>query len=128
MQTKGQKFDTDKLRMDLIPSIVIKTLSNILTYGAKKYDPNNWKKGIEHSRLFAACLRHLYAYKSGESIDPESGLSHLGHALCNISFLIWMAENKPELNDLQETTTKAKPDLPAVHVLDAGKQDEPWLA
>jgi len=114
--------------MDLIPAQGMRLLAEVLTYGAKKYGADNWQKGIEHSRLFAACLRHLYAYKSGESIDPESGLSHLGHALCNIVFLIWMADNKPELNDLQEKPRRTESSVSKVHVMDAGEQDEPWLA
>lgn len=31
--------------------------------------------------------RHLAAWAAGEERDPESGLSHLGHALCNAVFL-----------------------------------------
>lgn len=101
-QSEGVKFDSKKLRMDLIPSVALEELAKVLTYGAEKYDANNWTKGIDYSRLYAACLRHLLAYKSGQSTDAESGISHLSHALCNIVFLIWHSSNRPDLNDLQE--------------------------
>lgn len=100
--SEGKKFDSGKVRLDLIPTIGILELGKVLSYGAEKYDSNNWMKGIEHSRLFAACLRHMYAYKLGQETDPESGLSHLSHAMCNIMFLIWMSKNRPDLNDLVE--------------------------
>lgn len=88
--------------MNLIPAIAIVELSKVLTFGAEKYGDNNWSKGIEHSRLFAASLRHLYAYKGGELLDPETGISHVSHALCNLVFLTWMRVYKPELDDLVE--------------------------
>lgn len=92
--------------MDLIPTVALYELGKVLTFGAAKYDPHNWTKGIQHSRLFAATLRHLYSYKSGEKTDPESGLSHLSHALCNIVFLLWMSVNRPDLDDLSEDKLK----------------------
>ncbi len=98
----GKKFDQKKPRMDLIPSVALYELAKVLTFGADKYGDNNWKDGIEFSRLYAAALRHLLAYKSGETIDPESKISHLSHALCNISFLVWHSANRPDLDDLTE--------------------------
>ncbi|CAM6001785.1 unnamed protein product [Sphagnum balticum] len=38
-------------------------------------------------RYTAALLRHLYALNAGERIDPESGLRHIDHVLCNAAFL-----------------------------------------
>lgn len=81
------KFDTDKLRYDLVPPEATKALAEVLTYGAKKYKPNNWKQGTP-DRYVAALYRHLEAWRSGEMHDSESGLSHLSHALTNVAFLI----------------------------------------
>jgi Domain of unknown function (DUF5664)/Cytidine and deoxycytidylate deaminase zinc-binding region len=82
------KFDTSKTRFDLVPTTLIKSVAEVLTYGAKKYKPNNWQKVDDHSRYVAALYRHLEAWRAGEENDPESGLSHLAHAATNISFLI----------------------------------------
>ena len=82
------KFDGDKLRPDLIPPSAAKALAEVLTFGARKYKPNNWKNCTDLSRYEAAMLRHILAYQEGESHDSESGMPHLWHAMTNIAFLI----------------------------------------
>jgi hypothetical protein len=62
-------------------------VSRVLEYGTRKYAPNNWRKGIERERLQAAALRHWLAWRSGEVNDPESGLDHRAHCLCELMFL-----------------------------------------
>lgn len=97
---QGTKFDQDKPRMDLLdPSFTI-GVAKVLTFGANKYEANNWRKGIQFSRLISAIHRHLAAIQQGEFIDPESGEPHVYHIGGNVMFLGWMMENKPELNDL----------------------------
>lgn len=87
------KFDTDKLRYSLIPPEALKGMAEVLTYGAKKYKPNNWKQADDTSRYTDALYRHLEAWRSGDKFDSESRLQHLAHALTNIAFLIHF-ENK----------------------------------
>lgn len=88
MNTEGFKHDTGKLRLDLIPPEVIRSLGEVLTYGANKYDDRNWELGISEDRLYAALQRHLLAWREGEAKDKESGLSSLAHALCNLAMLV----------------------------------------
>ncbi|HED1699294.1 TPA: hypothetical protein SHR06_001688 [Campylobacter jejuni] len=83
------KFDDGKLRYDLIPPEVTEQLAKVLTYGANKYKPHNWKKCKDKDRYVAAAYRHLEAWRKGEQIDMESGLSHLAHTLTNIAFLLY---------------------------------------
>lgn len=93
-KTDGIKFDSEKLRMDLLPFDCLEEIAKVLTYGARKYKPNNWQfvdNAVE--RYEAALIRHLSAYKRGEINDPESGLSHLSHLACNAIFLIYF-QNK----------------------------------
>ena len=40
---KGRKFDGGKMRWDLLPYDAVEKIVDILTYGAEKYDPNNWQ-------------------------------------------------------------------------------------
>lgn len=82
------KFDTSKLRYDLIPTSTTKALAQVLTYGAKKYKPNNWQTVDDTDRYVAALYRHLEAWRAGEKLDKESGLHHLAHALTNVAFLL----------------------------------------
>ena len=38
-------------------------------------------------RYFDALQRHVWSWKQGEQIDPESGIHHLAHAMCCLMFL-----------------------------------------
>ena len=86
--TSGQKDDKEKNRLDLIEPEFIEGVGRVLTFGANKYEPNNWQK-VENAedRYYAAALRHLMAWRRGEKTDLESGISHLDHVACNIMFL-----------------------------------------
>jgi len=98
--TEGNKLDIGKPRLDLIPKEVFLSLGEVLGFGASKYDAHNWRRGIKFSRIQAACLRHLTAWASGEDTDPESGLSHIDHALANLGFLAtFIREGRTELDD-----------------------------
>lgn len=90
----GTKHDAQKLRMDLLPPEAEIALATVLTYGADKYNADNWRKGLSFSRVLAAAQRHLNAYRRGEYSDEESGLPHLWHALCNLAFLVTFDMNK----------------------------------
>jgi hypothetical protein len=82
------KFDGDKIRYELIAPEAQKELARVLTFGAKKYDDHNWRKGFAWSRLDGSLERHLQAWRQGEEIDPESGLPHLGHAYACLMMLL----------------------------------------
>lgn len=93
------KFDSDKPRYDLVPPSAIKAMAEVLTFGARKYKPNNWKQCRDVDRYVAAAMRHFEAYRAGEYFDQDSGLSHLSHAMTNISFLIELtAQTEPDLS------------------------------
>jgi hypothetical protein len=84
----GLKFDSGKAEYDLIPAHALHELAIVLTLGAQKYSPENWRKVPEgKKRYFAALERHLWAWKRGERYDPETGRPHLAHAMCNLFFL-----------------------------------------
>ncbi len=52
--TEGMKFDGDKLMTELYPVDAYLGTCRGLTYGAKKYAPRNWEKGIKFGRVFGA--------------------------------------------------------------------------
>jgi hypothetical protein len=86
--TGGRKFDGGKLRYGLLPPLALKAIVDVLTFGAEKYEPDNWKHVPDSmNRYFDAAERHIWAWKEGEQIDPESGRNHLAHALCCLMFL-----------------------------------------
>ena len=87
-KSEGIKYDSEKNRLELVPPEAIEGLAEVLTFGAKKYSDRNWELGMKWSRVFGATLRHLWAWWAKRGTDPETGLSHLKHALCCVSFLV----------------------------------------
>jgi hypothetical protein len=90
----GVKHDAGKLRLDLIPPEALRAMGDVLTHGADKYGDHNWERGISADRLYAALLRHLLAWREGETTDSESGLPHLAHALTNAGMLVTLASRQ----------------------------------
>jgi hypothetical protein len=95
----GTKHDNGKSRLDLLSSVWIFGVGEVLRYGAAKYAEQNWRKGIAYSRLAGAALRHVFAWLGGENDDPETGLSHLLHASCSLMFLYETSQTRPDLDD-----------------------------
>ncbi len=84
----GIKHDKDKPDLSLLPYPALVALARALMYGEKKYARHNFREGFNTNRLVAAALRHVHQWNEGEDLDPESGVSHLGHALAALSMLI----------------------------------------
>jgi hypothetical protein len=110
----GKKNDAAKLGVHLLPPGPLCEIAKVLDFGAKKYDPWNWSKGMAWSRLYAAMLRHLWAWWRGETLDPETGLNHLAHVGCSVLFLLQYAasglgtDDRP-IQELKENGTKNNP-------------------
>lgn len=95
----GRKNDQEKVQLELLSTIWLMGVGKVLTYGAKKYAPDNWRKGMKLRRMIGACMRHLTAFNDGEDKDPETGLSHIYHASCNLMFIAELFETMPDLVD-----------------------------
>lgn len=83
----GIKHDQGKDRISLLPFRALRQVAKVLTFGAKKYGPNNWQ-GVETERYEDAMFRHYEAWRAGETSDPESGLHHLAHMTCCALFIL----------------------------------------
>lgn len=60
----------------------------VLEAGARKYGDDNWRMVANApTRYFDATMRHLFAYRLGEVVDPDDGRSHLAHAICSLLFI-----------------------------------------
>ena len=103
MSEAGRKDDSEKPRFDLLDSYALEQLALVLTFGARKYAAHNWRNGLSTGRLIAALLRHVFAFLRGEDNDPETGLPHIAHAMCNCMFLLGM--NRPDLDDRYKNET-----------------------
>ena len=93
------KADSEKIRLELLPVRPLLDIGKVLTFGAKKYSERNWEKGLAWHRAYGATLRHLFAWWNGETYDPETGLNHLAHALCEIMFLLEFSYTHVEMDD-----------------------------
>jgi hypothetical protein len=93
----GMKFDTGKPRWDLMPPIAEKAVVDVLTYGAGKYAPENWRK-VEgwRWRYWRAAKGHIWKWATGEWLDEESGQPHLAHAICCLLFIIELETERRE--------------------------------
>lgn len=85
---EGHKYDNGKLPWDLLPPDAVEEIIKVLSFGASKYGAYNWARGMSWSRVFAALMRHMWAWWGGQNKDPETGISHLAHAGCCILFLL----------------------------------------
>jgi hypothetical protein len=84
-KAKGVKADAGKPEFRLIPQVALLEVAKVMTFGAKKYAPDNSRKvDNAHSRYLDAALRHINAHLIGQHKDPESDLSHLAHAVCSL--------------------------------------------
>jgi hypothetical protein len=75
----GNKDDGAKARMDLVPPEAVSAMAVVFGYGAAKYADRNWEGGMSWGRVFAALMRHSWAFWRGQDLDPESGYPHVWH-------------------------------------------------
>ena len=105
---KGIKYDGEKPKMNLLPPKAIMEVAKVLTFGAEKYGAENWKELEDlQNRYLAGALRHIFAHMDGEKLDPETGLSHMAHALCCLLFKleIELEDGESKEEELRETDT-----------------------
>ena len=82
-QTGGLRYDTGKLRLDLLPPEWEEALAQVMTHGVKKYAERNWELGMDWSKVYGPLRRHVLAWLKGEELDRESGLPHMAHVAWN---------------------------------------------
>ena len=92
----GMKFDSSKPDMRLIPPLAELEMAKVLTFGAEKYAPDNWKK-VEPERYISAAMRHINAIRQGELVDSESGCHHAAHLMCCAAFMVELMKTDPSL-------------------------------
>lgn len=118
--TEGNKFDGGKTRIELFPPEALFGISEVLTFGAQKYEDRNWEKGMNWSRIFGALMRHMWCWFGGQGattrnfafgdLDGETGFSHLWHAGCCIAFLITYEERQIGTDDRPRTKARSVSD------------------
>lgn len=96
---QGLRHNQSKPQWSLVPQTALIPMVEVLEFGAKKYAPYNWMKGLSVKEICESMKRHLDSFMEGENHDLESKLSHIGHIQCNALFLSWMMQNRPDMDD-----------------------------
>jgi len=83
----GAKLDAGKNRLGLVllgfPR-ALQAVSEVGTYGAKKYTEGGWEKVPNGQQRYTdALLRHLLKEATGEELDPETEFLHAAHTAWN---------------------------------------------
>jgi hypothetical protein len=98
LSVKAVRFNSGKLNWSLVHFKSIEPMVKVLMFGAQKYAAHNWKKGLPKEQILESMMRHLAALMDGEQNDPESGLPHIGHIMCNAMFYSYF-DSEPNGNE-----------------------------
>jgi len=96
--TGGEKGVKDQ-RFDLIPIDALTELAEHYGAGARKYADNQWRKGYEWSKSYAALQRHATAFWNGEDFDQETGSNHMAAVAWHAFTLLTFFKEFPEFDD-----------------------------
>lgn len=99
MAEEGLRYNEGKIMMDLLPEYPIREMAKVFTYGANKYAPYNWLKGLSWMKTLASMKRHISRFEAGEDFDEETGLPHMAHAMTNAAFLVEYSRIYPQGDD-----------------------------
>lgn len=86
-------------RYDLIPSDALKQIAEHYGVGANKYADNQWRKGYEWSKSFAALVRHAEQFWGGEDFDEETGSNHMAAVAWHALTLLTFYKDCPQYDD-----------------------------
>jgi len=98
---QAMRFNQGKPQWSLVDFSCFEDMVRVLEFGTKKYDRDNWKKGLPMRAQCESMMRHLIALMNGEVNDPETGLPHWSHIQCNTMFMDHtMKHHHEKFNDL----------------------------
>ena len=130
MTDRGIHKDDGKPHLSLIDPLFIREVARALTLPtlSGKYAPHNWRNGIEVSRLLNSTMRHVNEFNDGEDTDPETGVSHLAHAACNLMFALRMMKDRPDLDDRYKSGISEQLDKEYAEYVESGRKiSTPWV-
>ena len=88
-ETGAAREKLNSIPYDLVPfQEMTEAFARVAEFGAQKYEPWNWTKGLPRVQLCCSLLRHTFAYIRGENYDSDSGLLHTDHILWNAVALV----------------------------------------
>lgn len=85
-EEKAKRYNEGKPKWSYVHFESLEPMIRVLEFGAKKYEPFNWQKGLDLKEILESMQRHLAKLMDGEENDKETGISHIGHIQCNAMF------------------------------------------
>lgn len=72
---KAARFNEGKVELSYLldAPLAMEGLCRRFSLGAKKYNRDNWKKGLPEDELIDALMRHLMKLHNGEYYDEDGG-------------------------------------------------------
>jgi len=99
-EEKSIRYNEGKPKWSLVHYDSLIPMIRVLEFGAKKYAPFNWQKGLDLKEILESMQRHLAKLMDNEEIDTESGISHMGHIQANAMFYNYHKNKENILKDL----------------------------
>lgn len=108
------RYNSGKIRFDLLEPYAIEQLAKVFTAGAAKYSDNNWiHNGMSWSKMIASMKRHISEFEKGNDYDfdencegcksgncsSHTNLLHAAHIAWNAMGLISYSKYHPEKDD-----------------------------
>lgn len=81
----ADRKNAGKAPLSYIPFEGVEDAAKVFEFGATKYSVTNWctPPYFTKDKVLESLGRHWIGLMSGQEIDPESGLPHHAHLLCN---------------------------------------------
>ena len=96
---EGIKYDQGKPMLSLLTKESLEAEARVFEFGMRKYSKDNYKLGMNWSRVIDSALRHIIAFNNKEDFDRESSMNHLWHAKACLAMLIYYYEKKVGKDD-----------------------------
>lgn len=119
----GLRFNSNKPKHSLIPSISRDIEALGWMVGAAKYGEYNWEKGMDWSTPINCMSRHWEKINSGEWIDEETGVPHIALIMCNSTMLAYYYYHDKGNNDLPLRAPLARELDFSTEILDKVKEE-----
>lgn len=108
---RGLRYNSGKLRYELISNIALEEIAKVYTNGAEKYTTrdengnividgsNNWRNGLSWMDCIASTKRHIEKFLKNIDIDEETNTLHLANACWNLMSIIDFYKTYPQGDD-----------------------------
>lgn len=99
-QALAPKYNSDKPRVELIPTDPMEKIAEAYSIGIAKYEINSWRKGFPFTDLIGAAKRHLHDLQEGRDLDEDSGCLAAAQVIWNmLSLLQQMLDGRFDLDN-----------------------------